>query len=562
MPGLAVPLGASVRALLRFALPVLACVSAFAAGAGAAHGQDQLPANYYGGGLDAGSIVTASIGGIECGSAEAGADGYWSLQVHAGDCRGGAVDGAAVAFAIDGAPADQSVAWEAGWLPDDIATGITLTVSSAAPPSPAPAAPAPTPAPTAPATPIPLAPPPAAADVEARISARRFADGRIEFALQARSGGGWGARVLPSARYFPASAAAGRWLHSSPVTLGSAEARIGAKRLADGRIEFALQPRTGGGWGARVLPSARYFPAGAAAGRWLNSSPVTIAGGSAAAGVDPASCSLSVHVGRAMAATFQVRTASGAGSAFYVGNGEWLTNHHVVEGAARVDLAHGGVRLSASVAGSLPGYDLALLRAQPPASVLPLRLAASRPAVLASVAVVGFPSGVSGTPSATRGVVSKHAPFSQFPDVLDGDGVVLQTDAGINPGNSGGPIVDDCGTVVGIATFKQFSSRDGRNLEGLGFGVAAETISARFGALRSTAHAARSAPPQHSQRTRHYECELLMAPGYFWAGQGRLGFEAVSEDEAERLLWSAVVAGNFHIGKPPDYVRVVDVRCY
>ena len=92
-----------------------------------------------------------------------------------------------------------------------------------------------------------------------RISARRLADGRVEFALQPRSGGGWGAHVLPSSRYFPANAAVGRWLSSSPVDAGGAEARIGARRLADGRVEFALQPRAGSGWGERVLPSSRYL---------------------------------------------------------------------------------------------------------------------------------------------------------------------------------------------------------------------------------------------------------------------------------------------------------------
>ena len=249
-----------------------------------------------------------------------------------------------------------------------------------------------------------------------------------------------------------------------------------------------MLPRSGGGWGERVLPSARYFPASAATGRWLNSTPVTVGGVAAMAEDDPAVCSLANHIDRAMAATFQVRTGSVAGTAFYIGGGEWLTNHHVVEDAARAELTHGGVRLSAAVAGSLPGYDLALLRAQPPSSVRPLRLAASRPAVLASVAVVGFPSGVSVTPSVTLGVVSKHAPFSQFPSVLDGGGVVLQTDADINPGNSGGPIVDDCGAVAGVATFKQFSTRDGRDLDGIGFGVAAETVAARFASLRSTVH--------------------------------------------------------------------------
>ena len=200
---------------------------------------------------------------------------------------------------------------------------------------------------------------------------------------------------------------------------------------------------------------------------------------------DTVACSLDDHIDRAIAATFQVRTASGIGSAFYIGNGEWLTNHHVVEKETRVDLVHGSVSLSAAVEGSLPGYDLALLRAQPPSSVRPLRLAAARPAVSASVAAVGFRSASSwATPSVSRGAVSEHAPFSQFPSLFDGNGVALQTDAKIFSGYSGGPIVDSCGVVVGVATFANILPQD----DG---GVAAETVAARLAQLRSTAHVAR-----------------------------------------------------------------------
>ena len=451
-------------ALAGLVVSVLAAGAAFASVARA----QTPPAAYYGGGLDAGDTVTVMIGDNSCGTATVGASGDWSITVWVGGCGGAAVAGATVTFAVNGAPAEQTATWRAGGTPENTVTGITLTVAS---------------------------PKPSASFGEVRISARRLADGRVEFALQPRSGGGWGEHVLPSSRYFPANAAMGRWLSSSPVDAGGAEARIGARRLADGRVEFVLQPRAGSGWGARVLPSSRYFPASTAVGRWLHSSPVAL-GGAAMTADAPATpaCSLADHIGRVMAATFQVRTASGSGTAFYIGNDEWLTNHHVVEDATRAELVHGGVRLSAAVAGSLPGYDLALLRARPPSPVRPLRLAAARPTVLASVAVVGFPSGVSGTPSATRGVVSKHAPFSQFPDVLDGSGVVLQTDAEINPGNSGGPIVDGCGTVAAVATFKRSSSLDGRDVDGIGFGVAAETVAARLASLRSTAHAAGGAP--------------------------------------------------------------------
>lgn len=59
---------------------------------------------------------------------------------------------------------------------------------------------------------------------EIRITAMRHeSDGRIEFAVQERDGDGWGERVLPHARFFPASGREGRWLNSSPITVGVVE---------------------------------------------------------------------------------------------------------------------------------------------------------------------------------------------------------------------------------------------------------------------------------------------------------------------------------------------------
>ena len=120
-------------------------------------------------------------------------------------------------------------------------------------------------------------------ETDVRVAARLLADGRMEFALQQREAAGeWAERQLPRARFFPAGAAVNRWLASSPLTVdtgaGSAEVRVAAQRLADGRTEFALQRReVGGRWGERMLPRARFFPAGAAVNRWLASSPLMVA---------------------------------------------------------------------------------------------------------------------------------------------------------------------------------------------------------------------------------------------------------------------------------------------
>ena len=119
-----------------------------------------------------------------------------------------------------------------------------------------------------------------------RIEARRLEDGRTEFALRLHDAEDqWEDRILPNRRLFPVGVATGRWLWSAPIELRLAPddpaariwVRITARRSADGRIEFGLQHRRAGGrWEDRSLPERRFFPAGAGVGRWLVSSPVMV----------------------------------------------------------------------------------------------------------------------------------------------------------------------------------------------------------------------------------------------------------------------------------------------
>lgn len=124
---------------------------------------------------------------------------------------------------------------------------------------------------------------------DVRIVARRLANGKIEFGLQQRRDDtSWGGRLLPQQRLFPAGAAVGDWLVSSPVTVRVGEAadasatdvglRITARLVGDGRVEFALQQRLEGGeWGDRQAPVRRFFPAAARVDRWLHSSVISLA---------------------------------------------------------------------------------------------------------------------------------------------------------------------------------------------------------------------------------------------------------------------------------------------
>ena len=119
--------------------------------------------------------------------------------------------------------------------------------------------------------------------IEVRVAARRLDDGRTEFAIQERQAGGeWGERRLPRARFFPADASVDRWLASSPLVVSLPESeeidvRVATQLLADGRMEFAIQERQADGeWGERRLPRARFFPADASVDRWLASSPLEV----------------------------------------------------------------------------------------------------------------------------------------------------------------------------------------------------------------------------------------------------------------------------------------------
>ena len=96
----------------------------------ATEGGDPLPANYYGGGLDSGDLVIALIGEAECGTARAGTDGGWSITIRRGDCGGAAEDGATVRFTVNGQTQQQTAEWYAGFLPDDLGAGITLTLAA------------------------------------------------------------------------------------------------------------------------------------------------------------------------------------------------------------------------------------------------------------------------------------------------------------------------------------------------------------------------------------------------------------------------------------------------
>jgi S1-C subfamily serine protease len=133
------------------------------------------------------------------------------------------------------------------------------------------------------------------------------------------------------------------------------------------------------------------------------------------------------------------------GTAVAIGDGQLLTNAHVVAGSRLVDIAadDAATRVG-SEALVAPAGDVAVV--DDPGPALPgLALAPRDPAPGSPVRVAGFPAGAPGLT-----LVS-----TQVADYADGQPVgepwpVMRLMASVRPGMSGGPVLDAAGRLAGI----------------------------------------------------------------------------------------------------------------
>jgi S1-C subfamily serine protease len=163
--------------------------------------------------------------------------------------------------------------------------------------------------------------------------------------------------------------------------------------------------------------------------------------------VGPAVVSIAAGTRRAGGAPGVVGAGSGV---IFTPDGYVLTNSHVVHEATglAVTLTDGST-LGATVVGSDPATDLAVIRAE--ASGLPIAQLGESASLRAGqlVVAIGNPLGFQSTVSA--GVISAlgRALRSATGRLIEN---IIQTDVALNPGNSGGPLVDTRARVVGINT--------------------------------------------------------------------------------------------------------------
>ncbi|MGW2255248.1 S1C family serine protease [Kitasatospora sp. NPDC001660] len=187
----------------------------------------------------------------------------------------------------------------------------------------------------------------------------------------------------------------------------------------------------------------------------------------------------------------QITTGDSLGSGIvYDDKGDIVTNAHVVGTATTftVTLANSTKSLDASLVGSYPDADLAVIRlSSPPGGLKPAVFADSSKVQLGQITLaMGSPLGLSS--SVTQGIVSAIGRTVSEPRAVGSPGATIgnmvQTSAAINPGNSGGALVDLDSQVIGINTLAATEPQaGGAAAPGIGFAIPASTITSIAGQL-------------------------------------------------------------------------------
>lgn len=254
-------------------------------------------------------------------------------------------------------------------------------------------------------------------------------------------------------------------------------------------------------------------------------------------------------------------TREGSGSGFwYDDEGHIVTNFHVVEGAAQLQVTFAdGEVAEARLVGADPTNDLAVIRVEGSGNrPEPLALGNSEGLEVGRfVVAIGHPFGLDQT--LTTGVVSGLGRVMESPD-HGFIGEIIQTDAAINVGNSGGPLLDLDGRVIGVNS--AIVSPSGTSA-GIGYAIPSATVDRVVPELIASGRYPHPHLAVSVQQIPPRVAAALRRAGIAAPRQGGLMIRAVaSGGPADRagLRGAARLGrlGNFRIRYGGDYVLAVD----
>jgi S1-C subfamily serine protease len=187
---------------------------------------------------------------------------------------------------------------------------------------------------------------------------------------------------------------------------------------------------------------------------------------------------------KTLSSVVEITTPSGLGSGVILDTkGDIVTNDHVVGKATsfRVRLANSTTTYSATLVGTFPPDDLAVIRVNGAGNLHPATLGDSGKLKTGDIVMaIGNPLGLSG--SVTEGIISALGRTVDEPRDAESPGATIpdaiQTSAAINPGNSGGALVDLNGQLVGIPTLAAVDQQigSGSAAPGIGFAISSNMV--------------------------------------------------------------------------------------
>lgn len=161
------------------------------------------------------------------------------------------------------------------------------------------------------------------------------------------------------------------------------------------------------------------------------------------------------------------KTGLGSG-VILTSDGYIITNYHVIEGSDRLLVSIDDEQYEASIVGSDPSSDLAVIKVEA-SGLTPIEIGSSEDVSVGEwVMAVGSPFGLE--KSVSTGIVSAlyRSTAMQSQSGITIYANLIQTDAAINPGNSGGALVNSLGELIGINTL--INSTSGSSA-GIGFAI-------------------------------------------------------------------------------------------
>jgi len=170
---------------------------------------------------------------------------------------------------------------------------------------------------------------------------------------------------------------------------------------------------------------------------------------------------------------YQGAQAAGTGMVL-TPKGEILTNNHVVDGATRISvtIASTGATYPATVVGTDPTGDIAVLRLSGASGLQTAKLSTGTAAVGTAVTGVGNAGGTGSLTASAGSITALDRSITASDEGTGGHSEqltgLIQTDADIQAGDSGGPLYGADGAVIGMDT----AASSGNPVEGYAIPIA------------------------------------------------------------------------------------------